>query len=32
MCEDVARLGEPVPIDPGDVAKLHERYTTQFGQ
>jgi len=39
MCEDVARtsflatrLGEPVPIDPEDIARLHHRYTTQYGQ
>ncbi len=39
MCEDVARtsflaarLGEPVPMDPGDIARLHEAYTTQYGQ
>jgi L-ribulose-5-phosphate 4-epimerase len=39
MCEDVARtsflatrLGEPVPIDPEDIARLHQRYTTQYGQ
>jgi L-ribulose-5-phosphate 4-epimerase len=39
MCEDVARtsflatrLGEPVPIDPEDIARLHRRYTTQYGQ
>ena len=39
MCEDVARtvylamqLGEPSPIDPKDVAKLHDRYTNVYGQ
>ncbi|MEW6577709.1 MAG: L-ribulose-5-phosphate 4-epimerase [Chloroflexota bacterium] len=39
MCEDVARtvflacqLGEPIPIAPQDIAKLHERYTTVYGQ
>ena len=39
MCEDVARtsflatrLGEPVPIEPEDIARLHRRYTTQYGQ
>lgn len=39
MCEDVARtvflahqLGEPIPISPEDVAKLHHRYTTVYGQ
>jgi L-ribulose-5-phosphate 4-epimerase len=39
MCEDVARtsflatrLGEPVPIDSEDIARLHRRYTTQYGQ
>jgi len=39
MCEDVARtvflahqLGTPIPIAPEDIAKLHERYTTVYGQ
>lgn len=39
MCEDVARtvflahqLGEPLPIDPEDIARLHDRYTTVYGQ
>ena len=39
MCEDVARtvylavqLGEPIPITPEDIAKLHKRYTTVYGQ
>jgi L-ribulose-5-phosphate 4-epimerase len=39
MCEDVARtsflatrLGEPVSIDPEDIARLHQRYITQYGQ
>ncbi|MBP8974815.1 MAG: L-ribulose-5-phosphate 4-epimerase [Anaerolineae bacterium] len=39
MCEDVARtvflayqLGEPIPIAPENIAKLHERYTTVYGQ
>ncbi len=39
MCEDVARtvylavqLGEPIPISPDDIAKLHHRYTTVYGQ
>lgn len=39
MCEDVARtvylavqLGEPIPISPENVAKLHHRYTTVYGQ
>lgn len=39
MCEDAARtaaiahqFGEPVPIPPDDIAKLHERYTTKYGQ
>jgi L-ribulose-5-phosphate 4-epimerase len=39
MCEDVARtvflahqLGEPIPIDPEDIDRLHERYTTAYGQ
>lgn len=39
MCEDVARtvylavqLGEPIPIAPDDIAKLHKRYTTVYGQ
>lgn len=39
MCEDVARtvflahqLGNPIPLDPGDIDKLYERYTTAYGQ
>jgi len=39
MCEDVARtvalayqLGEPIPIPPEEIAKLHRRYTTVYGQ
>lgn len=39
MCEDVARtvhhalqLGEPLPIADADIDKLHERYTTVYGQ
>src|SRR5690554_4801301 len=39
MCEDVARtvflahqLGEPLPIDPADVDRLHRRYTNDYGQ
>lgn len=39
MCEDVARtvflahqLGKPVAIEPQDIDKLYERYTTQYGQ
>lgn len=39
MCEDVARtvflahqLGEPIPISPENIAKLHHRYTTAYGQ
>jgi L-ribulose-5-phosphate 4-epimerase len=39
MCEDVARtvflahqLGEPIPISPENVARLHRRYTTEYGQ
>jgi L-ribulose-5-phosphate 4-epimerase len=39
MCEDVARtitiayqLGEPLPISPEDIARLHKRYTTVYGQ
>lgn len=39
MCEDAARtaaiahqLGEPVAISPDDIAKLHERYTAEYGQ
>ncbi len=39
MCEDVARtvflayqLGEPIPLSPENIAKLHERYTTVYGQ
>lgn len=39
MCEDVARtswlalqLGTPLEISRDDIAKLHERYTTVYGQ
>lgn len=39
MCEDVARtvflahqLGEPIPIEQDDIDRLHERYTTEYGQ
>ncbi len=39
MCEDVARtswlalqLGSPLPITEADIGKLHERYTTVYGQ
>jgi L-ribulose-5-phosphate 4-epimerase len=39
MCEDVARtsflalqLGTPVPLAADDIDKLHERYTTVYGQ
>jgi len=39
MCEDVARtvhiarqLGTPVPIDPGDVDRLFDRYQNVYGQ
>jgi L-ribulose-5-phosphate 4-epimerase len=39
MCEDVARtvhiarqLGEPLPIEPADVDRLHERYQNVYGQ
>jgi L-ribulose-5-phosphate 4-epimerase len=39
MCEDVARtvflahqLGEPIPISEENIAKLHKRYTTVYGQ
>ena len=39
MCEDVARtvylafqLGEPIPIAPDEIARLHKRYTTVYGQ
>ena len=39
MCEDVARtvflahqLGTPIPISPENIAKLHRRYTTEYGQ
>jgi L-ribulose-5-phosphate 4-epimerase len=39
MCEDVARtvhvarqLGAPVPIAPGDVDRLHDRYQNVYGQ
>lgn len=39
MCEDVARtvhlareLGDPAPIGASDVAALHHRYTTAYGQ
>jgi L-ribulose-5-phosphate 4-epimerase len=39
MCEDVARtvhiarqLGEPLPIDPDVIARLHDRYKNVYGQ
>lgn len=39
MCEDVARtvflacqLGEPIALAPEDIAKLHHRYTHDYGQ
>lgn len=39
MCEDVARtswlalqLGAPLPLADADIAKLHARYTTVYGQ
>ncbi len=39
MCEDVARtswlalqLGTPLPLAEDDIAKLHKRYTTVYGQ
>lgn len=39
MCEDVARtvaiahrLGKPIPISPDDIAELHRRYTSDYGQ
>jgi L-ribulose-5-phosphate 4-epimerase len=39
MCEDVARtawlalqLGTPIPLAEDDIAKLHKRYTTVYGQ
>lgn len=39
MCEDVARtvflahqLGQPLIIDPNDIDRLYQRYTTQYGQ
>jgi L-ribulose-5-phosphate 4-epimerase len=39
MCEDVARtvffahqLGNPIPISDENIAKLHRRYTTVYGQ
>lgn len=39
MCEDVARtvylayqLGDPIPISPENIAALHRRYTTAYGQ
>jgi L-ribulose-5-phosphate 4-epimerase len=39
MCEDAARtaaiadqLGEPLPMEPHDIARLHERYTGEYGQ
>jgi L-ribulose-5-phosphate 4-epimerase len=39
MCEDVARtvflahqLGEPIPISEENIARLHKRYTTVYGQ
>jgi L-ribulose-5-phosphate 4-epimerase len=39
MTEDVARtvwlashLGEPVPLEPAMIDRLHRRYTTEYGQ
>ncbi|MET0663435.1 MAG: L-ribulose-5-phosphate 4-epimerase [Ilumatobacteraceae bacterium] len=39
MCEDVCRtvhisrqLGEPLPIGPDDIRKLHDRYQNEYGQ
>ena len=39
MCEDVARtvhiarqLGEPLPIEPDVIARLHDRYKNVYGQ
>ncbi|MEX2529505.1 MAG: L-ribulose-5-phosphate 4-epimerase [Gemmatimonadota bacterium] len=39
MCEDVARtvflahqLGDPISIERDDIDRLHERYTTEYGQ
>jgi len=39
MCEDVARtvylarsLGSPIPLAPGEVDALHQRYITEYGQ
>ena len=39
MCEEVARtvhisrqLGEPLPIDTGDIDRLHDRYQNVYGQ
>ena len=39
MCEDVCRtvhiarqLGEPAPIAPDDVRRLHDRYQNAYGQ
>jgi L-ribulose-5-phosphate 4-epimerase len=39
MCEDVARtvylarsLGRPIPLAPGEVDALHQRYITEYGQ
>jgi L-ribulose-5-phosphate 4-epimerase len=39
MCEDVARtvhltrqLGEPIPIKPGDIDRLYDRYQNVYGQ
>ncbi|MDR1448727.1 MAG: L-ribulose-5-phosphate 4-epimerase [Propionibacteriaceae bacterium] len=39
LCEEVAKtihlarqLGQPVPLDPADIARLHERYQTAYGQ
>jgi L-ribulose-5-phosphate 4-epimerase len=39
MCEDVARTvhiaragGEPIPIPPADIDRLHERYQNVYGQ
>jgi len=39
MCEEVAKtvhvarqLGQPVPIDPADIDRLHQRYADVYGQ
>jgi L-ribulose-5-phosphate 4-epimerase len=39
MCEDVARtvhlsrqLGEPLPMDAGDIDRLYDRYQNVYGQ